>query len=92
MSEPRQVITVDVSLHTQWGDPQQVGIDRLLYASGTLAPEVARDLLDAIRAAVKPFLNIAPLSEGSWKALDALLKQVSGVGCQVSGKEADVRA
>ncbi len=71
MSETRH-FSLELSVHTQWGDPQQVGIDRLLYASGTLAPEVARDLLDAIRAAVKPFLNIAPLSEGSFKALESL--------------------
>ena len=73
MSEPTiQMFSIEVCAHRQWGGPQQVSLDRLLYASGPLAPEAAAHLLAEIKTVVKDVLEFAPLSEGSWKALESI--------------------
>ena len=70
--------TLEMCGHAQWGDAQQVSISRLLYWSGTLAPEAGIRILDAVTAVLKEDGVVAPLSQGGAKALEELRKQVTG--------------
>jgi hypothetical protein len=85
---PLYPFTVEISVARQWGDIQQVSLDRLLYWSARLSPEVALKVVDAITAILNETLPgaMSPISESGAKALDALgkNKQLPLLACPIT--------
>lgn len=71
-----QVFTVEIHCATQWGDAQQVLLDRLLHWSSRLGPEAALKLVADITTLLNETIPgaMAPIAESGSKALDALGK------------------
>ena len=73
---PLPVFTVEIRCSRQWGDAQQVSLDRLLHWSAHLAPELGIRLVDTIASTLNEILPgaMSPISESGARALDALGK------------------